>query len=255
MRQRAMLILAGLFCSAGVGCGPTLQPIDWPGQVVVKDGRAAAVTAEDVAVTVAQAELPRSFREGLLAIEVTVGNRSDRPVRLSYPHVKMIAGGDVAFEPVDPARLADALLGSYGLSVGEVFNANALADVRVGGGVTVVHGGYHWPRGRVGFRYRGFGYPGWWYGMDYYDTYRSYARERAEAVRFAMRLWDDRLVQPGSAERGVFVFDTVPDDEQLVRILIELADWTDHTGRPLPLEPEPAPEVDIRKYELRFRVD
>lgn len=262
MKSACGLCICGLIVSFVLaGCGLKLEPVDSLDQQLL-DKKTARVSHDGVDLTLRHDKAPKRFSKGRLVMRVELANRSAAPVRMSWRHAYLLDPTGLKVSAASPQELAEALLESYRLSAAGVAG-NAFADAVVG-----VRGGYV---RRPGYVYYGryYGYPyGWhspyygpygsyaYYGYyDYYDRYDDYWKERAEAVQFARRLWDDRLVNPGSVEWGYVVFEYVPPDEQVVQFVLEVARWVDERGNPLPLNVEGSPDVTIQPFSFWFRAD
>ncbi len=223
------------------GCGERIRARPEFDQRVLEDGQAARVVQEGLTVTARPVELPERYRKGMAAFEAVVVNRQDRPVRLSYAHVRLLGTEQGSWPALNPQRVAVRMLGPIGAARWAEPGGLA-ARPRVGVGVGAGTGG--------GFGGIGVGFP---FGHSRADA-EPYLRERADVNQFLGRLWDDRVVPPDTIERGIFVFDRrLAVDEPVVVELVVALEALDEPPGPRARYPEGQPTLSFRLGFVRTR--
>ncbi len=192
---RTGLVAAGVWVTGlAAGCSPKIKAVEVTGQTVLRDGKAALIERQGLAVVVTPARVRLDEDNPLVGMHIEIINQTTRPVRMTYRDVRLIGGDGLARPAMHPKRFqryADLAQGDPPPAV------RPAPRVYVGVG----YGGYHY------HPYGPYWHPGPGYYYDYYDAREDYYRRRERVARFVTSLWREQTIQPGYVGDGYVVFD------------------------------------------------
>jgi len=157
----ASIVLGGVLAATS-GCAPKMKAVEMAGQTVVRDGRAALIERDGLAVILTPVTVDLGERGRLAGMRIDLLNRTDRPIRLDRANVALIGDDGLRRPTMEPGHFK---------RYAEMAQGNPPPTYRRTGPVVHIGTGYGgWPY--YYGPYRHYGPPHYYY--DDYDAVEAY---------------------------------------------------------------------------------